>query len=1126
MTQTSLSEEAIFLAALEKPTRPERVAYIEEACAGNDALRRRVHELLASHDASRGPLDKPPVALGGTIDAVSERPGTQIGPYKLIEQIGEGGMGTVWMAQQSEPVKRLVAVKLIKAGMDSRQVIARFEAERQALALMDHPNIARVLDAGTTDVGRPYFVMDLVRGVPITRYCDEHHLTPNARLELFIPVCQAIQHAHQKGIIHRDLKPNNVLVALYDGKPVPKVIDFGVAKATGQSLTEKTLVTGFGSIVGTLEYMSPEQAEVNQLDIDTRSDIYSLGVLLYELLTGSTPFSRSELEKAGMLEMLRVIREEEPSKPSTKLSTAEGLPTLAANRGTEPAKLTKLVRGELDWIVMKALEKDRNRRYETANGFAADLQRYLADEAVLACPPSAAYRFRKFARRNRGRLATAAVLAAALLVAVSGIGWVVRDRSAREAEMARERADRIAEAAQQLAQRQAKVAGQVESILADVDRLMGEQKWPEALSSARRAESTLSAAEGTPEIQSRVRQALADLELVKRLDEIRMSSSTPWGWGKNKDWFSEQADRGYAAALRGAGIDIDALPVQETIDRIKSRPAIAAALLPALDDWVAVHSTLADQTAMRRLVAVLRGADSDPWRQRMRDALERRDWETMENLANSEDLNRQTAATLTFLSAALRENGKSQAEERVLRRAQWKHPDDFWINHRLGVYLIFGGSPGGIHEGIGYMRAAVAVWPQNDQAVMNLGNGYAYLGDYEQAIAHFLKALEMNPSNPVPYHNIALLRLSQGRYDEAIAAFDNALRLDLHPRGRRHAALSLILSSRPDEQRRDVRRAAELAGQAVEIDPQISDHWTALGVARFRQEQWTDARAALEKSLKLETFQGSGSEEALDCFVLAMCYERLAQHEDALFCYELGAVWMENYQRHTAALILPWRTEVPLLDLRAEAEALLGLPTGQPPPVAAKVTPAESPPVGTARQDAPANHRGQAAARYFARQAEKQVEHEVKSFTEAIELAPNRWEAWHDRAMFYFQRQRWEAAAADFSKGIELAPNVHTNWWHRGHAHLKLQKWDKAAADFGKVVEGWPDGGEGWYWRGLALVQMNQPDNAMADLRQAVAQGFYRLENMKNDPNFDPLRKRDDFGKLLEELAESERRQK
>ncbi|MFO0967576.1 MAG: serine/threonine-protein kinase [Gemmataceae bacterium] len=426
-----MTERDIFIAALQKEDAAERQAYLAEACAGQPDLRRHVDNLLRLHEGAGSFLERPAAdaaPTGAFPDAAAtapslETPGVLIGPYKLLEQIGEGGMGTVWMAQQTEPVKRLVALKLIKAGMDSKQVIARFEAERQALALMDHANIARVLDGGTTSAGRPYFVMDLVKGVPITKYCDEHHLTPRQRLELFLPVCQAIQHAHQKGIIHRDLKPSNVLVALYDGKPVPKVIDFGVAKAAGQPLTDKTLVTGFGAIVGTLEYMSPEQAEINQLDIDTRSDIYSLGVLLYELLTGCPPFSRKDLEKAGMLEMLRVIREQEPSRPSTKLSTAEGLPTLAANRGTEPAKLTKLVRGELDWIVMKALEKDRSRRYETANGFAMDVQRYLADEAVQACPPSVGYRLRKFARRNKGALLTVTLVALALAAATAVSTW-------------------------------------------------------------------------------------------------------------------------------------------------------------------------------------------------------------------------------------------------------------------------------------------------------------------------------------------------------------------------------------------------------------------------------------------------------------------------------------------------------------------------------------------------------------------------------------------------------------------------------------------------------------------------------------------------------------------------------
>ena len=294
--------------------------------------------------------DGPPPLLDGVGTVVGGR-------YKLVEPVGEGGMGSVWMAQQTEPVRRLVAVKLIKAGMDSRQVLARFEAERQALALMDHPNIARVLDAGATTLGRPYFVMELVKGVPITDYCDAHKLTPRERLALFVPVCQAVQHAHQKGVIHRDIKPSNVLVARYDGRPVPKVIDFGVAKAAGQPLTDKTLVTGLGAVVGTPEYMAPEQAELNQLDVDTRADVYALGVVLYELLTGSTPLTRARLGKAALLEVLRLVREEEPPAPSTRLSTADALPSIAASRGTEPRRLTALMRGELDWVVMKALEK-------------------------------------------------------------------------------------------------------------------------------------------------------------------------------------------------------------------------------------------------------------------------------------------------------------------------------------------------------------------------------------------------------------------------------------------------------------------------------------------------------------------------------------------------------------------------------------------------------------------------------------------------------------------------------------------------------------------------------------------------------------------------------------------------
>ena len=424
MSSVSKDAREIFLVAIEQYAPDEWPRYLDEVCANDPELRQRVEILLEAHVGDESLLDIPAIAPPATIDQpISEKPGTQIGPYKLLQQIGKGGMGVVYLAEQKEPVKRRVALKIIKPGMDTCEVIARFEAERQALAMMDHPNIAKVLDAGQTDSGRPYFVMELVKGVPVTQYCDEKHLTPKERLELFIPICLAVQHAHQKGIIHRDIKPSNILVALFDGQAVPKVIDFGVAKATSQTLTEKTLFTRLGQVVGTLEYMSPEQTQVNQLDVDTRSDIYSMGVLLYELLTGDTPFDRRRMHSAALDEMLRIIREEEPLKPSTKVSSSESLPSIAANRRVEPQKLGTTIRGELDWIVMKALEKDRTQRYDTASSFGQDIQRYLSDETVVACPPSVSYRFRKFAKRNKRAIATGSLVAAALLVGIAGTTW-------------------------------------------------------------------------------------------------------------------------------------------------------------------------------------------------------------------------------------------------------------------------------------------------------------------------------------------------------------------------------------------------------------------------------------------------------------------------------------------------------------------------------------------------------------------------------------------------------------------------------------------------------------------------------------------------------------------------------
>jgi serine/threonine protein kinase/tetratricopeptide (TPR) repeat protein len=431
MSDQASSEKSIFEAAIDKASSEERAAYLDQACGSNTVLRQEVEALLAAHDRlgsfhPAATVDEPPLA---------EKPGTVIGPYKLMEQIGEGGMGQVFVAEQQHPVRRKVALKIIKPGMDSRQVIARFEAERQALAMMDHQNIARVLDAGTTESGRPYFVMELVHGVPITQYCDANKLSPRQRLELFVPVCQAIQHAHQKGIIHRDIKPSNILVTMYDDKPVPKVIDFGVAKAVEQRLTEKTVYTQFGTLVGTFEYMSPEQAEMNAFGVDTRSDVYALGVLLYELLTGTTPLERPRLRDAAFGEIVRLIKEEEPPRPSVRLSTSGELTKVAAVRQTDPGKLSRLVRGELDWVVMRCLEKDRTRRYDTASGLARDVERYLRDEPVEARPPSVGYRLRKFARRNRVAAVTAAAVTAALV-----LGTVVATWQAVRATQAEQRA--------------------------------------------------------------------------------------------------------------------------------------------------------------------------------------------------------------------------------------------------------------------------------------------------------------------------------------------------------------------------------------------------------------------------------------------------------------------------------------------------------------------------------------------------------------------------------------------------------------------------------------------------------------------------------------------------------------
>jgi tetratricopeptide (TPR) repeat protein len=721
---------------------------------------------------------------------------------------------------------------------------------------MDHASIARVLDAGTTEAGRPYFVMDLVRGVPITRYCDEHHLTPRQRLELFIPVCQAIQHAHQKGIIHRDLKPSNVLVALYDGKPVPKVIDFGVAKAAGKSLTEKTLVTGFGNIVGTLEYMSPEQAEVNQLDIDTRSDIYSLGVLLYELLTGSPPFSRKELENAGMLEMLRVIREDEPSKPSTKLSTAEGLPTLAANRGTEPAKLAKLVRGELDWIVMKALEKDRNRRYETANGFAMDVQRYLADEPVQACPPSAAYRLRKFVRRNKFNLATAGLVLCFVVILGALIGWGVWDRAARERAAAQD-------AARKRALTEHSIRQALERAVASRTELHSLLKKPggvqELLNQPARWELFLKTAQGElAQARRLMAQAEGDLdaELTRRADQVEQHLA------------SDQADYDLVLLLERMSQDERILLVNSEFDhpsvsaeyekvfarfgpfngdpgptasRVSSSP-IREQLVAALDRWAFVAMHLEKSDLEQRVWAVARRAAPDPvWGDRIRQLGAWKDQKALEALVRQ--------APSTGVSPQLRaEVGErlrvlhSPLAEPFLRRAQAEHPADFWLNFNLGHTL----SDTNPAEAIGFYRAALAIRPENSMVYNNLGAALDNLKKTPEAEAAFRRAIELNPQNAgMPYYNLGRMLKDQGKTADAIDAYNRSLALspkDWYGYGNLGMALA-------DQNR--LPEAIAAYRKALEINPKSAVDLTNLGVALYGHGQTDEATAAYRESIRL-----------------------------------------------------------------------------------------------------------------------------------------------------------------------------------------------------------------------------------------------------------------------------------
>jgi serine/threonine protein kinase/Flp pilus assembly protein TadD len=993
MTRLEEHARSIFLSALEYEG-PEADEFVSGACAANAELRGRVDELLKAH-RRLGEIDDRPTRSPSQLSAELplESPGTHIGPYRLLEQIGEGGFGIVYMAEQTQPVRRKVALKIIKPGMDTRRVIARFEAERQALALMDHPNIARVFDGGATATGRPYFVMELVRGIPITDFCDQNLLPVSERIDLFIAVCRAVQHAHQKGIIHRDLKPSNVLVTMHDDKEVVKVIDFGVSKAIGQQLTEKTLFTNFAQMVGTPLYMSPEQAQMSGLDVDTRSDIYALGVLLYELLTGTTPFDRERLKTVAFDEVRRIIREEQPPRPSTRLSSTDVATTTASRqRGSDPRRLRQVLRGELDWIVMKCLEKNRNRRYETANGLAADLARYLKKEPVQACPPSVAYRLTVFLRRYRAVIGTAGLLLA--LALVGGALSIVQSFRTARAEAAAVRA--------RLAQSQSHAISQTErakAVARDLETLN------EANSLIESSRNHLDFSEWA--------QAEADLN---RALSLRPEHSSAWlargeVYARLNLWDLAAADFQQAYQLHGTEsarlLFLQALLRLRVRDEVgyrkacelmvqkfddprdpraweKEEVARACLLLPhsALDSDRLVRLTLQAVNSRKSVsslaslaIALYRAGQYDVALDQAQEAGRSAPGTETTSIDSIEAMIRHRRGEPELAHRALQAAANSLAQRLRLRSDHWgASPNPLWweelqgdLFFREATILIDGKEP----------AEDLLEWIARGLALQTLGRN-------DESISSYNRAIEIKPDHP----GVLSLRasLNYGRGDWPANLTDLERLRQLKPEDSSAANdLAWCLATCPDPRYRDYKRAVALAELAVKLAPDKWNFWGTLGVVRYRASDWAGSVTAMLRSMEF-----SPRRSALDWYILAMAQWQLKEKARArvLFSYAESLFSAEAIRN------------APLLELRDEARALIGISD-------TAVGPGDP-----ARRAA------------------------TSAYTALLEIAPKLPWVVQGRGSAYQELRQWEHAAADFARVTGAEPKNFDCWYAEAACRL------------------------------------------------------------------------------------------